>query len=72
MAQKALILDDLILDVISSGRCLTIEREDLVTLDSKMRLSGFLWHESENKYIKIESGKQPVRRYPKLTCKKMK
>tara|TARA_Y100001937_G_C7032056_1_gene290573 strand:- start:173 stop:385 length:213 start_codon:yes stop_codon:yes gene_type:complete len=62
MAQKALILDSILLDAISSGRCLILERNDLIALDDKMRLSGFLWHEHENRYIKVQPGKPPIRK----------
>ena len=62
MAQKALILDELILDTISSGRCLTVDRESLVALDNKMKLSGFMWNPHQNRYIKVEFGPPPIRK----------
>ena len=62
MAQKALILDELLLDAISSGRCLTVGRESIIKLDNKMRLSGFMWSQRQNKYIKVEFGPPPIRK----------
>ena len=62
MAQKALILDELLLDAISSGRCLVVGKESIVELDNKMRLSGFTWSQSQNKYIKVEFGPPPIRK----------
>jgi len=66
MAQKALILDELLLDAISSGRCLTVGRENLISLDNKMRLSGFMWSEHKNRYIKVEFGPPPIRKASKI------
>ena len=61
MAQKVLLLDELLLDAISSGRCLTVGRDNLIALDNKMKLSGFMWSEYQNRYIKVEFGPPPIR-----------
>jgi hypothetical protein len=66
MAQKALILDELLLDTISSGRCLVVGRESLIALDNKMRLLGFMWSEHQNRYIKVEFGPPPIRKHHKF------
>ena len=61
MAQKALIVDFELLDVISSGRALIAGKEEIIKFDRRMLRAGFCWDERRNQYTQILSGPPPIR-----------
>ena len=65
MAQHALILDEQMLEVISSGRILLAGRDKLKQLDDRMRRAGFFWDDVKNTYFKVYFKSPPVKRKDK-------
>ena len=65
MAQHALILDEQMLEVISSGRILLAGRDKLKQLDDRMRRAGFFWDDVRNCYFRLCHGPPPIRRKDK-------
>ena len=61
MAQKALIVDSELLDVISSGRALIAGKEELIRFDRRMLRAGFCWDARRNQYTLILNRPPPIR-----------